>query len=226
MECKELMFILVQNQIAFFHLTQNVSTIIGWQIDSSWHFLNAPASSFFVLFYSQQFHSQFFSCVLFLHTWYHFLLTNVSFSIFFVSSQDQTNTSNDKDSTDIIPTLADYFDINLPPDDLQRLHEMTRDTKISPPTKVPTTGDDSEMQLLDYYNSNTVTGTPKPDQYNLDDIFISVKTTKNYHNNRLAMIIKTWFQLAKDQVSILKHVSLRSRVICVNGGAQICHICK
>lgn len=115
--------------------------------------------------------------------------------------QDQTNTSTgDKESTDIIPTLADYFDINLPPDDLQRLHEMTRDTRVSAPTKATSSG--SDMQLLDYYNSNTVTGTPKPDQYNLDDIFISVKTTKNYHNNRLVMIIKTWFQLAKDQVSV------------------------
>uniref|UniRef100_A0A336MEC9 CSON000192 protein n=1 Tax=Culicoides sonorensis TaxID=179676 RepID=A0A336MEC9_CULSO len=122
------------------------------------------------------------------------------FNLFFAGSVIQ-NSSNisDKESTDIIPTLADYFDINLPPDDLQRLNEVTQDTQFSRPTKAKS----DDMQLLDYYNSNTVTGTPKPDQYKLDDIFISVKTTKNYHNNRLVMIIKTWFQLAKDQKNYL-----------------------
>lgn len=33
----------------------------------------------------------------------------------------------------------------------------------------------------------------------LDDIFISVKTTKNYEDTRLPIILKTWFQLAKEQ---------------------------
>ena len=35
----------------------------------------------------------------------------------------------------------------------------------------------------------------------LDDVFISVKTTKHYQNTRLPVILKTWFQLAKEQVS-------------------------
>lgn len=48
---------------------------------------------------------------------------------------------------------------------------------------------------------SSVTGTPKPAIITLDDIFITVKTTKLYHNTRLALIIKTWFQLAKQQVS-------------------------
>lgn len=47
----------------------------------------------------------------------------------------------------------------------------------------------------------SVTGTPKPATTNLNDVFITVKTTKLYHDTRLALIIKTWFQLAKDQVS-------------------------
>ena len=34
----------------------------------------------------------------------------------------------------------------------------------------------------------------------LDDIFISVKTTKNFHVSRLDVIIKTWFTLAREQV--------------------------
>lgn len=34
----------------------------------------------------------------------------------------------------------------------------------------------------------------------LDDIFISVKTSKHYQDTRLPIILKTWFQLAKEQV--------------------------
>uniref|UniRef100_A0A182NJ52 Fringe-like glycosyltransferase domain-containing protein n=1 Tax=Anopheles dirus TaxID=7168 RepID=A0A182NJ52_9DIPT len=45
-----------------------------------------------------------------------------------------------------------------------------------------------------------VTGTPKPPTTELDDLLISVKTTKSYHDTRLEMIIKTWYQLAKEQV--------------------------
>lgn len=36
----------------------------------------------------------------------------------------------------------------------------------------------------------------------LDDIFISVKTTKHYQYTRLPIILKTWFQMAKQQVYI------------------------
>lgn len=36
----------------------------------------------------------------------------------------------------------------------------------------------------------------------LNDIFISVKTTKHYQYTRLPIILKTWFQLAKEQVRI------------------------
>lgn len=34
----------------------------------------------------------------------------------------------------------------------------------------------------------------------LDDIFISVKTTQHYQYTRLPIILKTWYQLAKEQV--------------------------
>lgn len=40
------------------------------------------------------------------------------------------------------------------------------------------------------------------DNITLNDIFISVKTTRNYEDTRLPVILKTWFQLAKEQVSI------------------------
>jgi len=35
----------------------------------------------------------------------------------------------------------------------------------------------------------------------LSDVFISVKTTSNYHKSRLDVILKTWFSLAKEEVS-------------------------
>ncbi|XP_055845041.1 fringe glycosyltransferase [Episyrphus balteatus] len=54
-------------------------------------------------------------------------------------------------------------------------------------------------ELLHDLSQRAVTATPKPPITELDDIFISVKTTKNYHDTRLALIIKTWFQLARDQ---------------------------
>lgn len=45
----------------------------------------------------------------------------------------------------------------------------------------------------------TTTATAKT-HATLDDVFISVKTTKNFHSTRLDVIIKTWFTLARDQV--------------------------
>lgn len=45
------------------------------------------------------------------------------------------------------------------------------------------------------------TATPKPPTTSLNDIFISVKTTKQNHDNRLELILNTWQQLAKQQVS-------------------------
>lgn len=38
----------------------------------------------------------------------------------------------------------------------------------------------------------------------LDDIFISVKTTSKFKESRLPVILRTWFQQAKNQVRIVK----------------------
>ncbi|XP_060529244.1 fringe glycosyltransferase [Cylas formicarius] len=46
---------------------------------------------------------------------------------------------------------------------------------------------------------SSATATAKPPTTTLDDVFISVKTTRNYHGSRLPIILKTWFQLAKKQ---------------------------
>jgi len=39
-----------------------------------------------------------------------------------------------------------------------------------------------------------------PSKTNLKDIFISVKTTKSFHDVRLNLLLRTWFLLAKEQV--------------------------
>lgn len=80
------------------------------------------------------------------------------------------------------------------------------------------------QQVKDYLQRRrlyeySVTATPKPATTNLNDIFISVKTTKMYHDTRLDIIIKTWFQLAPDQVSgrvpFLRCFSLSSSSSCL-----------
>lgn len=50
-------------------------------------------------------------------------------------------------------------------------------------------------------SKDQATATPKPPTTSLGDIFISVKTTKKNHDNRLELILNTWHQLAKHQVS-------------------------
>lgn len=39
------------------------------------------------------------------------------------------------------------------------------------------------------------------DNIAIDDIFISVKTTRHYQYTRLPLILQTWYQLAKEQVT-------------------------
>lgn len=43
--------------------------------------------------------------------------------------------------------------------------------------------------------------TSKLNALKLNDIFISVKTTKSFHQTRLDVILRTWFALAKEEVS-------------------------
>lgn len=74
-------------------------------------------------------------------------------------------------------------------------------------TKTPRPRPTSDHEL----RQGSVTGTPKPPTTELDDLFISVKTTKSYHDSRLSLIIKTWFQLAKSQVSINSVNKLQER---------------
>lgn len=51
-------------------------------------------------------------------------------------------------------------------------------------------------------NTVVATATTRPETQ-LNDIFISVKTTRSFHRTRLDLLLKTWFQLAPKQVSRL-----------------------
>ena len=52
------------------------------------------------------------------------------------------------------------------------------------------------------------TATMAPFTTNLNDVFISVKTTRHYHHSRLPAIIDTWFQFARNQVSFFYSVQI------------------
>ncbi|XP_014283170.1 fringe glycosyltransferase [Halyomorpha halys] len=59
--------------------------------------------------------------------------------------------------------------------------------------------------LSNDYESNAVevlksTATPAPSTASARDLFISIKTTVHYHQARLPIILKTWFQLAPEQI--------------------------
>jgi hypothetical protein len=56
-------------------------------------------------------------------------------------------------------------------------------------------------------NAALASGTSRPVATQLSDVFISVKTTRNYHKWRLPVVLKTWFQLAKDQVRLASDIT-------------------
>uniref|UniRef100_A0A182FFA8 Fringe-like glycosyltransferase domain-containing protein n=1 Tax=Anopheles albimanus TaxID=7167 RepID=A0A182FFA8_ANOAL len=72
------------------------------------------------------------------------------------------------------------------------------------PGATPSGGDGHRTLPYDLHRVPAVTGTPKPPTTELDDLLISVKTTKSYHDTRLEMITKTWYQLAKEQIHELQ----------------------
>ena len=68
------------------------------------------------------------------------------------------------------------------------------------PDRAPRSVEESPQQVANLVaQQQMATATPAP-HTTLDDIFISVKTTKNFHQSRLDVILKTWFTLARDQV--------------------------
>ena len=58
--------------------------------------------------------------------------------------------------------------------------------------------------------SETTTDNSEP-RLTIEDVFLSVKTTKKFHRSRLDVILQTWFKLARDQVRVqLLKCSFRS----------------
>lgn len=79
------------------------------------------------------------------------------------------------------------FHRNLTPTQLPWLNEVT--TKLF---------DTSRMTI----DAGTV--TPKPTTIQLDDVFLAVKTTQTNQAKRLNIIAKTWFQMAREQVILVR----------------------
>lgn len=56
----------------------------------------------------------------------------------------------------------------------------------------------SDLSIEPVTKTNTINGLNRVN-ITLDDVFISVKTSQNYQHTRLPIILKTWFQLARNQ---------------------------
>ena len=74
-----------------------------------------------------------------------------------------------------------------PSDDGPSPHEPARSSPKSP---------SSSSFIIDRLKSSVEEG---PGPVTLDDLFITVKTSFKFHGTRLAVILKTWFQIARDQ---------------------------
>ena len=67
--------------------------------------------------------------------------------------------------------------------------------------------DDTKSLILDNLSNNVIIPSvdSTPTKYRsldlLKDVFISVKTTEGFHRSRLDLILKTWYLLAREQVS-------------------------
>ena len=143
--------------------------------------------------------------------------TTPTTSVLVVSATAPLNTSS---STQDLIANPVYSTVNQPTTVIIRkdIHSFNF-SDIELPIERPTASAHylRNKHLLRDLSQRSVTGTPKPPTTELDDIFISVKTTKSYHDSRLALIVKTWFQLAKDQVSgNLKKKSAKSTKIRFN----------
>jgi len=55
-------------------------------------------------------------------------------------------------------------------------------------------------------SETTTDGLPATGE-KLDNVFLSVKSTKRFHSSRLQPIVKTWLNLARDQVSVKINLS-------------------
>ncbi|XP_055950501.1 fringe glycosyltransferase-like [Argiope bruennichi] len=96
-------------------------------------------------------------------------------SQWYVSKDGVANENNAK-TREFLPERA--------PRSILDLESENQNFKLRIPAQVTSTAKD---------NFNTSLST------NLNDLFISVKTTKNFHQSRLNVILRTWFVLAREQ---------------------------
>jgi len=77
--------------------------------------------------------------------------------------------------------------------------------------------DPNFSQSIIYRKLQSSTKAPVVQKMTLDDVFISVKTSKKFHESRLKVILKTWFQLAKANTYFFTDFSDEETSISTNG---------
>lgn len=91
----------------------------------------------------------------------------------------------------------------LPDRSLRSVHE--EEANYSPPLNSEKSVLNESVLRFEASNHSQSMTTVSKSHATLDDLFISVKTTKNFHPTRLDVIIKTWFTLAREQVTVFKY---------------------
>lgn len=115
-------------------------------------------------------------------------------------SRAALNTAGSQVDQDSSPSIIPPSHLNLheliqaQPQHLYR-HHMIVDHNLQPALPYHQTTTEPTLGLVVV----AATATVRPPATKLDDLFISVKTTRHYHETRLPSILKTWFQLAKAQ---------------------------
>ncbi|CAL4122255.1 unnamed protein product [Meganyctiphanes norvegica] len=78
-------------------------------------------------------------------------------------------------------------------------NSITEDVLLAPDTDALLKQEQEEWTRRHEESHNQVATATAGPSTSLDDIFISVKTTKSFHKTRLDLILKTWFPLARQQ---------------------------
>lgn len=102
--------------------------------------------------------------------------------------------------------LRNFFFITIFFSFLQWIDESAEEINNSVAIEVPISRAAGEEDAV---TPPGATATMAPFPTDLADVFISVKTTRHYHRSRLPAIINTWFQFAKEQVSLLSTCSIK-----------------
>lgn len=87
-------------------------------------------------------------------------------------------------------------------DPVSELRQQQHKSKMSVKKAVAMSKDKS-ITLIEKDDLSARTEQQLEPHLTLEDLFISVKTTKKFHRERLDVILKTWFRLARDQVLLL-----------------------